>query len=67
MKPDRGFIVNRHPSQDRVTVVSACSGHGFKHSAGIGLAVAEEMAEGTCAIDLASFGLSRFPGRGTST
>ena len=58
--PDRGFIIDRHPGQDRVTVVSACSGHGFKHSAGIGLAVAEEVAGGGSSIDLAPFGLARF-------
>ena len=43
--PDRGFIIDRHPDQDRVFVVSACSGHGFKHSAGIGDVVAEMMTE----------------------
>ena len=61
--PDRGFIIDRHPTQDRVTVVSACSGHGFKHSAGIGFAVAEEIATGTSPIDLAPFALKRFEGR----
>ncbi|MFE1599518.1 N-methyl-L-tryptophan oxidase [Methylobacterium sp. ID0610] len=58
--PDRGFIIDRHPDQDRVLVVSACSGHGFKHSAGIGSAVAEFLAEGRSRIDLAPFGLARF-------
>ncbi|WP_407658666.1 FAD-dependent oxidoreductase [Methylobacterium planeticum] len=42
--PDRGFLTDRHPEQDRVHVVSACSGHGFKHSAGIGEAVAGLLA-----------------------
>ena len=58
--PDRGFIIDRHPRHDRVTVVSACSGHGFKHSAGIGLAVAQEIADGASAIDLAPFAVARF-------
>jgi sarcosine oxidase len=58
--PDRGFIIDRHPDHDRVLVVSACSGHGFKHSAGIGEAVAEVMATGTSPIDLAPFALARF-------
>ena len=58
--PDRGFIIDRHPAQDRVMVVSACSGHGFKHSAGIGAAVAEVLTEGRSAIDLAPFSLARF-------
>jgi ABC-type glutathione transport system ATPase component len=30
------FLIDRHPRMDRVMVVSACSGHGFKHSADIG-------------------------------
>ncbi len=58
--PDRGFIIDRHPTRDRVMVVSACSGHGFKHSAGIGAAVAEVLTEGRSGIDLAPFSLARF-------
>ncbi len=58
--PDRGFIIDRHPEMDRVLVVSACSGHGFKHSAGIGEAVAEALAGGGSRIDLAPFALARF-------
>jgi sarcosine oxidase len=58
--PDRGFIIDRHPDMDRVVVVSACSGHGFKHSAGIGKAVAEWVAAGRSRVDLTPFRLSRF-------
>jgi sarcosine oxidase len=58
--PDRGFIIDRHPEQDRILVVTACSGHGFKHSAGIGEAVAGLQARGRSPVDLAPFGLSRF-------
>jgi sarcosine oxidase len=58
--PDRGFIIDRHPGMDRVLVVSACSGHGFKHSAGIGEAVAAELAGGPGRVDLAPFALARF-------
>lgn len=58
--PDFGFIIDRHPAMERVTVVSACSGHGFKHSAGIGEAVAELLATGRSPVDLAPFRLSRF-------
>ena len=58
--PDRGFIIDRHPDLDRVHVVSACSGHGFKHSAGIGKALAEAITEGRSSVDLAPFRLSRF-------
>ena len=58
--PDRGFIIDRHPRMDRVLVVSACSGHGFKHSAGIGEVLAEEMLQGGGRIDLAPYSLARF-------
>jgi sarcosine oxidase len=37
------FIIDRHPDHDAVMVVSACSGHGFKHSPAIGEAVAQWM------------------------
>ena len=58
--PDRGFIIDRHPDHDKVLVISACSGHGFKHSAGIGNIVASEVAEGRSSIDLSPFSVSRF-------
>ncbi len=58
--PDKGFIIDAHPDMDRVMVVSACSGHGFKHSLGVGEAVAEQVAEGKSAIDLAPFQIARF-------
>ncbi|MGH1588513.1 N-methyl-L-tryptophan oxidase [Methylobacterium phyllosphaerae] len=58
--PDRGFIIDRHPDLDRVLVVSACSGHGFKHSAGIGETVAAELAGDAGRIDLRPFALGRF-------
>lgn len=58
--PDRGFIVDRHPEMDKVLVVSACSGHGFKHSAGIGDAVAEVVTRGASRVDLSPFSLARF-------
>jgi sarcosine oxidase len=38
---DGRFIIDTHPRMDRVTVISACSGHGFKHSAAIGELVAQ--------------------------
>jgi len=34
--PDSDFIIDVHPYMPNVLVVSACSGHGFKHSAAIG-------------------------------
>lgn len=58
--PDLGFVLDRHPRDERVLIVSPCSGHGFKHSAAIGEAVAEVISSGTSTVDLALFGLARF-------
>jgi len=58
--PDSGFIIDRHPRLDGVTVVSACSGHGFKHSAAIGEALAKRHLGEADAINLAPFSLARF-------
>lgn len=58
--PDGRFIVDRHPDSDRVIVVSPCSGHGFKHSAAIGEAVAERVSVGASRLDVAPFALARF-------
>ena len=58
--PDFGFIIDRHPDWDRVLVASPCSGHGFKHSAAIGEALAERVVDGRSRIDLTPFSLSRF-------
>lgn len=55
--PDSGFVIGRHPKDDRIVVVSPCSGHGFKHSAGIGESVAQLVCDGRSAIDLAPFAL----------
>lgn len=58
--PDHGFIVDDHPQLTNVIVVSACSGHGFKHSAAIGEAVAQKSVRGRNEIDLSAFSLKRF-------
>jgi sarcosine oxidase len=34
------FVIDEHPEHDGVLIVSACSGHGFKHSPAIGEAAA---------------------------
>ncbi len=52
---DARFIIEPHPDSDRVTVVSACSGHGFKHSPAIGEAVAAWIATGDRPAVLAPF------------
>lgn len=60
--PDRGFVVDRHPELPRVTIASPCSGHGFKHSAALGEAIAERVLDGGSALDLAPFALGRLSG-----
>ena len=56
---DSAFVIDRHPDQPNVLVVSPCSGHGFKHSAAIGEAVAQTLTGRGSAIDLMPFRLSR--------
>ena len=41
--PDRNFVIE---PRDDVLLVSACSGHGFKHSAAIGESVAQRLMRG---------------------
>lgn len=43
--PDAGFVLDRMPGAANVTLVSACSGHGFKHAAAVGEQVAALVAE----------------------
>ena len=58
--PDFHFVIDRHPRFAHVTLASPCSGHGFKHSAAVGEALAEKILEGASALDLAPFSLGRF-------
>jgi sarcosine oxidase len=60
--PDSNFVIDVHPDNDRIVIVSPCSGHGFKHSAAIGEALAEQVIDGKSKIDLSSFSLKRFKG-----
>ncbi len=53
------FVIDRHPVHDNVTIVSACSGHGFKHSAAVGEAVAQRIAGQPAEIDLQPFQYAR--------
>jgi sarcosine oxidase len=57
---DFGFLIDRHPQFERVLVASPCSGHGFKHSAAIGEALAESVSAGASRLDLTPFSSSRF-------
>jgi len=59
--PDAHFIVEPHAESERILLVSACSGHGFKHSAGLGEAIAGALAgdQGAAAL-LRPFASKRF-------
>jgi sarcosine oxidase len=48
------FIIDRHPDMDRVIIASPCSGHGFKHSGGVGELLAK-MSLGEAHGDISKF------------
>ena len=52
---DGRFVIDRFPGFAGVTVVSACSGHGFKHSAAVGEAVAQGVLGRAQSVDLTAF------------
>jgi sarcosine oxidase len=55
MAPKSRFLIGRDADFERMIVVSACSGHGFKHSPAIGEAVARLALEGGQPAVLAPF------------
>jgi sarcosine oxidase len=58
--PDSQFVIDKHPQYPQIIIASPCSGHGFKHSAAIGEALAELAIGSTSHLDLDTFALSRF-------
>ncbi len=61
--PDAKFIIDKPRDCENVMFASACSGHGFKHSAAIGEALAVWGLGRPSAIDLTPFRLDRFSRR----
>ena len=57
--PDDHFVIDLHPHSNRVMLASPCSGHGFKHSAAIGEAMAQWAVEGGTELSLAPFAAKR--------
>ena len=59
--PDSGFLIDALPEIPGVVLASACSGHGFKHSAALGECIAQGIS-GNTGLDtsLSAFGLGRF-------
>lgn len=58
--PDAHFVLDFHPQNSNVLIVSPCSGHGFKFSSAIGEMVSQLLVEGKTGFDLAPFNLRRF-------
>lgn len=56
--PDFHFVIDRHPDSSKVWLASACSVHGFKHSAAIGEALAQQVTTDRCEFDLTPFTIS---------
>lgn len=44
--PDSDFLIGPPAPDSPIVLLSACSGHGFKHSAGVGEVVAEHLCDG---------------------
>jgi sarcosine oxidase len=61
--PDEHFVVDHLPQSPAVTVVSACSGHGFKFAPAIGEIAAGLALDSATPHDISRFALRRF-GRG---
>lgn len=51
VSPDAGFIIDWLPTSDRVIVLSACSGHGFKHAPAVGELVARMVCDHSSTLD----------------
>jgi len=53
--PDANFVIDEMPDFPEVLLASACSGHGFKHSAALGEALAQKVMDIKSNIDLECF------------
>ena len=58
--PDRHFAVGLHPANERVVILSACSGHGFKFASVLGEVVADLITGKPIAFDLDFVDPARF-------
>lgn len=58
--PEDRFIIGSWPADDGVTLVSPCSGHGFKFAPAIGEAAAQLALGETPVVDLSPFSVRRF-------
>lgn len=58
--PDGHFIVDRHPDESRIVLISACSGHGFKFAPIIGDIAADLVIDERTSRDISHFAAARF-------
>ncbi len=58
--PDGHFAIGLHPEDARITVLSACSGHGFKFAPVVGEIAADLVTDGRTRRDISHFSLERF-------
>ena len=58
--PDQDFAIGPHPQDQRIVVVSACSGHGFKFAPVIGDIAADLVLDGGTGRDISHISLQRF-------
>jgi len=49
---DSNFVIDVHLDNDRIIIASPCSGHGFKRSAAMGEALAEQVIDRKSKIDI---------------
>jgi sarcosine oxidase len=57
--PDHRFVIDHGIDSERVWFASACSGHGFKHSAAVGEALAQKALGEDPTVDLRPFARNR--------
>ncbi|WP_332367549.1 FAD-dependent oxidoreductase [Spirosoma telluris] len=60
MTPNGDFIIDQHPDYSNIILASACSGHGFKHSAAVGQILSELALKETTEFNIQAFRLARF-------
>ena len=58
--PDEDFVIDLHPDDPRIVVISACSGHGFKFAPVIGEIAADLACDQRTTRDISRFSASRF-------
>lgn len=58
--PDFNYLIDFQPDDDRILLLSPCSGHGFKYASVVGEIAADLLINGKSRFDLGLFRLDRF-------